>query len=141
MAVCTKPILITFCCIFLLKFCPLGCCVKFSFRNVYYGLYSRLGSPSTSHRWFVTFTGFGCPSGLSLNSCARLPLRARYGSAIPCTRAAPCGRHRLTATTALRVHICARSAIDASCYHRRRRCACLEHSAGRRHVIVITACL
>ena len=42
--------------------------------------------------------------------------------------------------------ICARSAIDASCYHRRpclwrRRCPCMEHSAGRRHVIVITACL
>jgi len=44
-----------------------------------------------------------------------------------------------------RIDICARSAIDASCYHRRpflwrRRCACMEHSAGRRHVIVITAC-
>jgi len=33
-----------------------------------HGLYSRHGSPSTSHHCSVTFTGCGCPSGLSLNS-------------------------------------------------------------------------
>ena len=33
-----------------------------------HGLYSLHGSPSTSHRYFMTFTGCGCLSGLSLNS-------------------------------------------------------------------------
>jgi len=109
-------------------------------------LYSLHGSPSTSHRCFMTFTGCGCLSGLSLNLLCLSTVACTVWLAIPCTRAAPCGRHRLTTTTALRIDICARSAIDASCYHRRpflrrRRFACMEHSAGRRHVIVITACL
>jgi len=99
-----------------------------------HGFYSRHGSPSTSHHCSVTFTGYGCPSGLSLNSLYSPTVAC---SAIPCTRAAPCGRHRLTTTTALRVDIRARSAIDASCYHRRpclwrRLCAFMEHSAACR---------
>jgi len=33
-----------------------------------HGLYSRHENPSTSHHCSVTFTGYGCPSGFSLNS-------------------------------------------------------------------------
>jgi len=100
-----------------------------------HGLYSRHGSPSTSHRCSVTFTGYGC--GLSLNSlcspsaaCTAWLMASPY-PARELRRVADIDI-RITTTTALRVDICPRRAIDASCYHwrpriRRRRCACLEH--------------
>jgi len=67
--------------------------------------------------------------------CARFPLPAWYGCAIPCTRTVPCGRHGLSSSTPFRFDARAARSTDASRHRRRPRFRSLRSSRLQRSAI------
>ena len=119
-----------------LKTCA-GCAIQASFnlsRMLLLGSYVQHGSPTTSHCCFVTFIGNECHSGSSSNEFAVLVYRLP-GSAIPCTRTVPCGRHGLSSSTPFRFDARAARSTDASRQRRRPRLRSLRSSRLERPAI------
>ena len=83
------------------------------------------------------------PLCLTWHRCARVPLSAWYGSAVPGERAVSCGGHRRKKTAAFCINVCSRNAVITSFYDwwpgvLRRCSARLEQLAIQRHCVTDT---